>query len=1661
MKKILILLCLCISVICIPSALADTVVYQDLIDEITNERAESIYDIELNAPFEKNKSGIREEVDVETGNVSVKYDFFSFPAHGGQSFDFGAVYNVNLAKELDESINEAGDANEAVEKTGYESSLYSLGIGWRVDLPGIETQSTRNKTRIYVHLPGGAVYIADSSEECGLDDYELDNLKFSTANTTLAGVTYYYTLTYKDGTCYYFGSDGLCKAKSDRFMNIVTYSWDAYDGEKQRLIAVKDNCGRTVLIEYGDKTVTISCGERRYILNRSASGNGGYIVNSITDPEGRKTEFKYYEEEVTYNFFPDDLDDDTNVITALSRIIYPTGLSTCYEYETSTKWLYEKEDGTIEYLKLKKRYDIEDSKHTNLLEYSYNKEPGGYPTYKSDDIPDAYEYHITETDSFGSRTTYTYNGKHNPIRTVKTSEGYKSEESSVVSDTQYNLPKTMVNKLYTKDGAYRQITTERSYDSRGNLLSADTYEVEKGKYRVDFEYSGKYDICTYESYMQNDDVKVETVRTLSEGSKNIASESMLQNGMVVKHDEYEYNYFGDVTLSKMQTDTNTYLTTEYVYSGYMPYPSEIIQKDIANADGICEDIITKYTYDVYGNPTAVTLPNGAQKYYEYDKLGRVIRETLEDGNSRSNAYNDRENVLTTTDARGTSLIYDYDSTGALICVTDPVTGTLLTQREYDAKKRLVKEKDAKGAIAISEYDSKDRLTQYSVKDAEGKLYSHIGLTYDDALNTVTTVKSDGVKTITNVYTYDMFNQLTEQTLITSDSQYTVEYEYDRVGNNIIYTDESGNITKSEYDIFGNPIKLISPMGNTEEYTYDLLGNVTRYVNGEGDVQEYVYDALGRQIISKKYFEGMCSEYKTYYDVMGNAIKTVDENGNETTYEYNERNLLTSSKAYAETGNGIKTEYAYDAEGSITLTAYGSISDPLKRNTTKNYYDHLGNLTKRVDNSGKISYYEYDGAGQLIKSTDPKSTETVYEYDVLGRQTRISNDINPDTIYSYNLFGELESITEGDKYIAYTYDERGYLTKSSTGITEDTYIYDERGNVLEHVTTDKTAGEIRNTYTYDADNRTTSVITPLGIQALSYDKANRLIKSENSRTGSVRQIVYDQRGLPVSAITRLGDTTLSTENNVYDFMGNKVRSEENGYVREYKYDGLNRLTSVSEDNKETLYEFDAYGNIAKEHEIVGLKLNTKLYYYDKDNRLILTEKDSNVTSYEYDANGNLTRELSKYSDIHYEYDGYNRLTNVIKPNEIISYEYNAEGFRDRKYTKDGMTRFIYDSGSVSAEILPDGNVYKYYRADGIVGSIDSTGNKLYYSQNTHGDVTTIYDVTGIVLKDYRYSAYGKPQTIKYNGINQPYLIQWYAETNSVHNPFGYCGEYTDSETGFVYLRNRYYDPSTGRFVQEDPVRDGLNLYIYAKNNPIKYVDPNGTVAIQLGAGFTNMLIDTSYLAFTDAIEGEYGSLGKYAGTAIGSFVEGVVAATPGLTGVAPLAGGIVNAVVKNAIDGTFDAEDVFIDTVVNVLGGTFADKVNDYVGCNDASRQVIRNALRKAGVNYTGDNWKNIFKNLKSLSATLEKMITLLTQSIVDELDIKKAEVKAEKVAKELEKAYLPPEDINKSNYIGQLGFRGIVYTASYIVDGKEIIHYDPLGIPDEWLIGAVWWEVGK
>ena len=124
---------------------------------------------------------------------------------------------------------------------------------------------------------------------------------------------------------------------------------------------------------------------------------------------------------------------------------------------------------------------------------------------------------------------------------------------------------------------------------------------------------------------------------------------------------------------------------------------------------------------------------------------------------------------------------------------------------------------------------------------------------------------------------------------------------------------------------------------------------------------------------------------------------------------------------------------------------------------------------------------------------------------------------------------------------------------------------------------------------------------------------------------------------------------------------------------------------------------------------------------------------------------------------------------------------------------------------------------------------------------HGEDTEniyTYDITGVhmsnsdvYLKDGHGNIIGKHGTA--TGTANVYYDAFGVEQNKDKNdtnPFRYCGEYYDAETDSIYLRARYYSPTTGRFISEDPIQDGLNWYVYCGGNPVVFVDPSGLLDV---------------------------------------------------------------------------------------------------------------------------------------------------------------------------------------------------------------------------------------
>ena len=238
----------------------------------------------------------------------------------------------------------------------------------------------------------------------------------------------------------------------------------------------------------------------------------------------------------------------------------------------------------------------------------------------------------------------------------------------------------------------------------------------------------------------------------------------------------------------------------------------------------------------------------------------------------------------------------------------------------------------------------------------------------------------------------------------------------------------------------------------------------------------------------------------------------------------------------------------------------------------------------------------------------------------------------------------------------------------------------------------------------------------------------------------------------------------------------------------------------------------------------------------------------------------------------EYDLFNRMVKYTKGTDVYTYTYNGDGQRMSKTVNGVTTYFAWDGMDMILERVDYfNNTGYYYGPDGVEFQQYSDGMHLAaaYVKNALGDVVGTYDVmSGVTLyREYCYDAYGN-------------AVEEYDNTNAIppsENPFRYRGEYYDTETGFYYLRNRYYDPKAGRFITEDPIRDGTNWYTYCAGNPVMFRDSSGMTYVSIRKVMTTYGTlywesGVTYVGFKNPRGVTYYAQSFYSGDKYGTYVD---------------------------------------------------------------------------------------------------------------------------------------------------------------------------------------------
>jgi RHS repeat-associated protein len=534
----------------------------------------------------------------------------------------------------------------------------------------------------------------------------------------------------------------------------------------------------------------------------------------------------------------------------------------------------------------------------------------------------------------------------------------------------------------------------------------------------------------------------------------------------------------------------------------------------------------------------------------------------------------------------------------------------------------------------------------------------------------------------------------------------------------------------------------------------------------------------------------------------------DQNGRTTTYSYDDADRLIAVTDAA-TPAGV-TQYQYDSENNLI-----NLTDALGR-TTHFDYDENGRVTKTVFPSTFFETYVYDALGNLISKTDRKNQTILYNYDALRRLTRKQYPDGSQVNYAYDLASRLTQITDPTGTYQFTYDNMGRLTQTSTAYAflvgrtfTIGYEYDAASNLKSM--TDPEGGDTD--YTYDTLNRLATLKNPQRKQFnFTYDALGR--RTQLARPNSVNtNYQYDS----VSRVTSLlhqyttkqgATTTLDGAQYSHDLAGNRLSKTDNrtNIVSNYGYDPLYELTLVTQNgNAVESYAYDPVGNRLS-------SLNVAYYAYNPSNQLT---NQPGVT-YTYDNNGNLTSKTDGTGTTTYNWDFENRMTRVtLSGGPQVNFKYDPTGRRIQKASPSGTLNYIYDGANILEEVDAAGTlVTRYTQGLGMDEplAILKSGVTSYYQADGLGSITSLSNSSGALVSTNNYDSFGK-------------LV---GSSGTITNPYRFTGRELDSETGLYYYRARYYDPSVGRFINEDPIRfeGGVDFFAYTFNHPVGMVDPTG-------------------------------------------------------------------------------------------------------------------------------------------------------------------------------------------------------------------------------------------
>lgn len=928
--------------------------------------------------------------------------------------------------------------------------------------------------------------------------------------------------------------------------------------------------------------------------------------------------------------------------------------------------------------------------------------------------------------------------------------------------------------------------------------------------------------------------------TLTNSNNKIASITDLENNVV------RFNYDGTDITGIVDPDN---FTTRFQYDGnhlmthvVNPKGNLLLQNVYVNGKVTTQyDVNNKATYFYQNTPstgfTKVVFPDGTFKTYQSDDKYRIIDEEDEEGRHLKHYYYFDNTDSVIIDKRSNMVSFDKDTIGNITAVHKPLG--INEYIEYGKYSLVTKKIDAENNITQFERDS-----------------------FGNNIRIITPTQS-----IQN--SFDTKGQL----LTVQNSLFTTKYFWNSLGDNYSIETPTGT-TDLLHDDIGREIEITNENRNTSTKTYNGRSLVTAFKDFDQKTITFEYDENENKTksIDKK-------SIPTFYifDNKDRDIAIVNVRGDTIERKYfNDRDFVTGIKGanqaitYFEndkTGQVVKITNPLNATTTITRDANDNPTttiDVVNNLSTSKVFDALNRNTSTTigDFNTKIKYNKNSVIDQL---TNERGLLTKFTINSLGKITNVNDPKNNNTVVGYNQFGSPTTVRDANNHTVtteYDYANRPYKYIDALGSIDEKEL-DPLGNVKRYTkgngvfinatytptnkikTIEYSTGESY-TYNYDDNDNVLTVAGTGGTMSFEYDDLNRPTKYkdyfnnvllyEYDKASNITKITY-QSGKAVTfqynALNLLTDVIdWKSGNYHYDYntAGRLLKlTYPNGMNCNYSYDanGLVKSKIWKKQNGSVIYGDSISRNNWGDVSSIACGncyqkiLQTKNYgaTYDDADQII---KDSLARHY-FDKSGNDTLIKNDSSQYSYRYTRDNILASITGNNLQYQFQYDALGNRIQQTINGSNTRYINNTGVGLSNVLMEQGSDELIKAYNIFGSgllarIDSSGKIYYYITDIKHNVVALVNDSAIVTDRYIYDDFGKV----------------WKHTGSTQQPYTWLGEMgvQSVNDSLYYVRARYYNTTTGRFINRDPYQYDLtkpqtvNRYVYSLNNAINMFDWTG-------------------------------------------------------------------------------------------------------------------------------------------------------------------------------------------------------------------------------------------